>query len=541
MITFAGLFRLAKKVNNAIHTFKNRLKLLAVSLLAMSLLATGRADELVKARPYPDTLPRITELHLEGGNYTKLDVSKCDTILSVTCSNNKLDTLSVAGCTTLTILDCALNRLKSLDISDNIHLQRLNCTDNALSELNVTANPELVDLRCSGNHIKDLDVSDHIHLEHVGADMLSMHTFKAVNCTRLESILVGDSVKELDMTRCVALKDAPLYRLMEDVKLDSCLSLRVLERASGKLNLQRLTARWAALEDIDVSNSKLETIDLFNNNALSKLNCSRSLVRQLDLTTCHSLREVSADSAKLETLNISGLTRLEVLRCRNNDLNRLNISSCDAMKELYADHNRLQSVRRSNNALQTLHMFGNNLRFSQIYPFLQQRTGGVYRLSPQTDTVALETNVTFDLLSEVLIGGQYTTWQLTTATDNEVSANAYKGENGVFRFLKPGDYKLKMTNPAMLSFDNGTEGTPVEFTWYIEVTGKDMSANEDVNRLYVYVADKVICLSEPMGVVQVFNTAGKSLYKGTGTKIPVQTSGLYIVRTPFKTFKISVK
>ncbi len=525
---------------------KIRLKPLAFSLLV---LLSGVVVRVEAGRPYPDTLPRITEIHLEGGNYTALDVSKCDTLLSVTCSNNKLETLSVAGCNTLTILECPANKLKNIDLSENIHLQRLNCTDNALTELNVSNALDLVNLRCSGNRIKDLDVSNLSELDHVGAEMSSLRTFKAVNCTKLGSILIGDSVKEMDLTRCASLKCAPLYRLMEEVRLDSCLSLRTLERIADnrRLNLVHLTAKQTDLDVLDVSNSKLKNITLVDNNTLTKLNCSRSLLTDLDVSACKNLKSVSVDSARLEVISISGLSRLETLRCNyNTGLTKLNIAGCDALKELHAGACRLQSIRGNSNYLQAVNVADNALPLSQIYPLLQSRKqGDIFQLLLQNDTTTLETGKVFDASRDISIGGQPSTWKLTIAKDDaEFAKSGYEESGGLFRFLKSGEYRLRLTNASVQDYGNGTDATPVEFVWYIKVTGKDIqTANEEGlnNRQFVYARNKTIHLSEPMGKVQVFNVSGQMIYSGTDTEIPVKTSGLYMVRSCSNVFKISVK
>lgn len=43
-----------------------------------------------------------------------------------------------------------------------------------------------------------------------------------------------------------------------------------------------------------------------------------------------------------------------------------------------------------------------------------------------------------------------------------------------------------------------------------------------------------------MGLVEVYNASGKRVYSGHDTVIPVQTGGLYIVRSATKSFKVMV-
>ncbi|MDE6630569.1 MAG: T9SS type A sorting domain-containing protein, partial [Bacteroidales bacterium] len=48
-------------------------------------------------------------------------------------------------------------------------------------------------------------------------------------------------------------------------------------------------------------------------------------------------------------------------------------------------------------------------------------------------------------------------------------------------------------------------------------------------------------LSEDRGVVQVYNMAGQCVYNGHATAIPVQQSGVYVLRVDGKSRKIIVR
>ena len=536
---------MAKKVDNTIHIFKNQLKSLVVSLLILVAGGAARAGITVPApRMMSDTLPRVTEIWLEGGNFIALDTRQCDSLTAVNCADEKLFTLNVDECPSLTTINCAGNRLKTLNLSDNLALQRLICSGNALTELNVSQNHALIRVRCSDNPIESLDVSGLTKLSEMEADIPTMLSFKAVGCVKLENLFIGKAIKELDLSKCVLLEAAPLFGATEVVRLDSCLNLKILEKIEERLNLQQLSARKTALINVDVSNSLLQNIDLSYCNALVKFNCSRTRLRELDLSTCKNMRSLYADSTPLESINVSGLSMLEVLCCHDNALlTKLNISGCTALKEVRASGNRLRSIRGSSDKLQIFQVSDNGLPFSQLYPFLQNRKEGtIYNLSRQTDTISLQTNTTFDLNREIQIGGQATKWELLTMSNTVVPANHYSAVDGVFRMLEPGEYKLKLTNPAIQTYNNGVDAEDVEFVWYIKATGPSV-ANEDysTSNQFVYAVHKVIHLSEPMGPVQVYNILGRCIYSGTDTEIPVKTSGLYVVRSRYNTFKISVK
>ena len=71
---------------------------------------------------------------------------------------------------------------------------------------------------------------------------------------------------------------------------------------------------------------------------------------------------------------------------------------------------------------------------------------------------------------------------------------------------------------------------------------EQMADNEDSRlcKTFVYVKNRVIYLSEPMGKVQVFDVFGRCVYSGTATNIPVSTKGMYILTVRGKNIKVLI-
>ena len=57
----------------------------------------------------------------------------------------------------------------------------------------------------------------------------------------------------------------------------------------------------------------------------------------------------------------------------------------------------------------------------------------------------------------------------------------------------------------------------------------------------VYVQDRTIRLSEARGAVQVYNVAGQCVYSGISTVIPMQQTGVYIVKVGAHSYKVIVR
>ena len=101
-------------------------------------------------------------------NYlTSLDVSRCNTLTKLDCSENSLQSLDVSGCNTLSELYCYYNSLQSLDVSSCNALTVLYCSGNSLQSLDITHNEALTKLDCSGNQLETLDLSQCLNLVNV--------------------------------------------------------------------------------------------------------------------------------------------------------------------------------------------------------------------------------------------------------------------------------------------------------------------------------------------------------------------------------------
>ena len=95
---------------------------------------------------------------------TNLDVSRCNTLTKLDCSENLLQSLDVSGCNTLSILYCSENQLTALDVSKNTALANLRCWQNQLTALDVSKNTALTWFDCSYNQLTALDVSQNTAL-----------------------------------------------------------------------------------------------------------------------------------------------------------------------------------------------------------------------------------------------------------------------------------------------------------------------------------------------------------------------------------------
>lgn len=102
----------------------------------------------------------ITEVWLQNGKLTSLDVSECKDLETLWCSYNYITTLDVRSCTALKSLSCGNNALISLYVSGCTQLEELYCYNNMLTSLdlsNTDMNSPTATLYCVRNFFESLD------------------------------------------------------------------------------------------------------------------------------------------------------------------------------------------------------------------------------------------------------------------------------------------------------------------------------------------------------------------------------------------------
>ena len=105
-------------------------------------------------------------------------------------------------------------------------------------------------------------------------------------------------------------------------------------------------------------------LDLSNNTALEKLNCSDNQLTNLDLSNNLNLNWLMCRENQLTNLNLSNNTALQELYCQDNQLTNLDLSNCSALRVVFCYDNQLTGLNLANgNNVNT----GNNLNLQVIW------------------------------------------------------------------------------------------------------------------------------------------------------------------------------
>ncbi|OXA76812.1 Por secretion system C-terminal sorting domain-containing protein [Flavobacterium aquidurense] len=352
----------------------------------------------------------LANLNVSKNQLTSLDVSTNYSLVSLNCSANAITTLGdLSGVTSLTSLNCSNNAIKTLDVSRLIQLNNLNCSTNALTVLNTSKNTKLTILSASINQLENLDISKNIVLKEIDCASNNLYNLnlKNGNNVNMERVFFGNFTQNPNLL-CIQVDDADFstknwiakdatatysseacpvngkYTLIPDVNFEKLLIARNIDKdgENGKvftssianitnLNLSDAVLKvsdltglqdFTALENLDISNAGLKTVDISKNLKLKTLYAYSNALTTLDVSANVALTYLSVYNNQLTTLDVStnvGLTNLSVY---TNQLTNLNVSKNVALTSLDVHNNKLTNLNVSANvALTNLSVYTNQL------------------------------------------------------------------------------------------------------------------------------------------------------------------------------------
>jgi hypothetical protein len=106
----------------------------------------------------------LTQLSCFGNSLTSLELKNLTELKELYCFSNQLDTLPVVELAALEKLSCYQNQLTALNCMALPHLTYLDCSSNNLSSLHIAGLNHLSYLDCSLNNLRHLEIGDLINL-----------------------------------------------------------------------------------------------------------------------------------------------------------------------------------------------------------------------------------------------------------------------------------------------------------------------------------------------------------------------------------------
>jgi len=322
---------------------------------------------------------------------TELDVLSCVALQYLFCSGNRISNLELYTNTALVELDCSGNLLSNLNLSTNTALKYLDCNVNQLTVLDLSNNSELLSLDCSWNPFTNFDIS---------ANTILRTLFCAFNQLTNLDISANDSLIYLSCSD----------NLLTSLDLSTCITL----------------------QGLNCSNNLLTSLDLNTNIALQRLKCSNNLLTSLDLNTNIALQELECSENMIKNLDLSTNTALKNIMCTDNGLSNIDLNA--------------------NTKLSLIHCFNNCLQLSYLYQFSQQECTAHFKcLGTQIlDTLHIAIGDIIDYSKQNEFGGVATVFVVEKNGAPALQSD-YSLTNGIIRFHTNGNYKITMTNPAIIS------------------------------------------------------------------------------------------
>ena len=194
--------------------------------------------------------------------------------------------------------------------------------------------------------------------------MSAARNFQAAPRTAYVDLVCGEQTVRLTVTQ-TGLSDDMDFSALFDETFAQELQQRDIVADAKKITMQEMQS-MAIMTELDISGTydnpgsltSLRGIEYFE--ALTKLNCNRNSLPELDVSQNTELTELRCEYNSLTELDISQNTKLTYLNCNRNSLTKLDVSQNTELTELRCDFNSLTELGL-NTELTVLHCQSNSL------------------------------------------------------------------------------------------------------------------------------------------------------------------------------------
>ena len=178
--------------------------------------------------------------------------------------------------------------------------------------------------------------------------MSAARNFQAAPRTAYVDLVCGEQTVRLTVTQ-TGLSDDMDFSALFDVTFAQKLQERDIVADAEKITMQEMQS-MAIMTELDISGTydnpgsltSLRGIEYFE--ALTKLNCNRNSLPELDVSQNTELTELRCEYNSLTELDISQNTKLTYLNCNRNSLTELDVSQNTELTELRCEYNSLTKL-----------------------------------------------------------------------------------------------------------------------------------------------------------------------------------------------------
>ena len=194
--------------------------------------------------------------------------------------------------------------------------------------------------------------------------MSAARNFQAAPRTAYVDLVCGEQTVRLTVTQ-TGLSDDMDFSALFDETFAQKLQERDIVADAEKITMQEMQS-MAIMTELDISGTydnpgsltSLRGIEYFE--ALTKLNCNRNSLPELDVSQNTELTELRCEYNSLTELDISQNTKLTYLNCNRNSLTKLDVSLNTELTVLWCQYTSLTELDVSQNTKLTTLVCGNN-------------------------------------------------------------------------------------------------------------------------------------------------------------------------------------
>ncbi len=337
------------------------------SVLSMDI--SSRGVESLDGIDYYDSL---TSLNCSDNKIQTIPSTLYDTLEELNCSANRICSLSIPASNSIVSLICSGNNISSLSLTNPVALEYLDCGDNNLQSINIPSANCITHLLCNGNMLSSFNIADYPSLEVLDISSNSLSSL---------SISYNTTIHEI---KCMA-------NMMGSINIDNNPNLSIIDCAQN-----RLTSLYVcdnnSLERLNCSHNRLTSFQVNNNNnnssGFKELDCSYNYLSSIPSCTygflmsliCshNNITYLSVNPAKLvnldcsynqiSSINLPSFVRMETINCSGNPLTSLylstkirsiNCSSCQLSSINTSGFVNLENLECNDNSINTLDLSSN--------------------------------------------------------------------------------------------------------------------------------------------------------------------------------------
>jgi len=208
-------------------------------------------------------------------------------------------------------------------------------------------------------------------LEVLEAKAAALYAIDLSNNAKLKVLDLSDNTdinSDLDLSKNVALEKLILTNchMYNGIDVSKNVNLKVLkmENADSDEPANLSFSANTKLEELNLVNTNLASIDLAKNTALKILNLASNNLDKIDLSKNANLTELSLASNKLTSIDLSKNTKLTNLYLQSNQIAKINLKSNPSITSLNVSANKLKSLDLSKQTALTA-LYINNNEYSQ--------------------------------------------------------------------------------------------------------------------------------------------------------------------------------